>query len=151
MSTVCHNVAEITCDRSAHTRFVLPVPPQMFRCRGGGLSRAHSAGPPPCTPRQWVTTRELFFWVDVIFLQVALGSLPLLLPLRDTSFCGFTQGRLGGWDETVARVLAAFHGLVVMEAVSLVCQLFGALVLVVNAAPYFRWGDAGQHVEVFPD
>ena len=43
------------------------------------------------------------------------------------------------------RVQAAFHGLVEMEAVSLVCQLFGALVLVVDAAPYFRWGDAGQH------
>ena len=36
-----------------------------------------------------------------------------------------------------------------MEAVSLVCQLVGALVLAVNAAPYFRWGDAGQHVEVW--
>ena len=32
-----------------------------------------------------------------------------------------------------------------MEAVSLVCHLFGALVLAVNAAPYFWWGDAGQH------
>ena len=29
----------------------LPVTPQMFRCRGGGLSRAHSVGSPPCTPR----------------------------------------------------------------------------------------------------
>ena len=37
----------------------------------------------------------------------------------------------------------------VMEAVSLVCQLFGALVLAVNAAPYFWWGDSGQHVEVW--
>ena len=36
-----------------------------------------------------------------------------------------------------------------MEAVSLVCQLFGALVLAVNAAPYFWWGDAGQHAEVW--
>ena len=36
-----------------------------------------------------------------------------------------------------------------MEAVSLVCQLFGALVLAVNAAPYFWWGDSGQHVEVW--
>ena len=32
---------------------------------------------------------------------------------------------------------------------SLVCQLFGALVLAVNAALYFRWGDAGEHVEVW--
>ena len=31
----------------------------------------------------------------------------------------------------------------------MVCQLFGALVLAVNAAPYFRWGDAGQHVEIW--
>ena len=35
-----------------------------------------------------------------------------------------------------------------MEAVSLVCQLFGALVLAVYAAPYFRWGDTRQNVEV---
>ena len=27
---------------------------------------------------------------------------------------------------------------------SLVCELFGALVLAVNVAPYFWWGDAGQ-------
>ena len=37
----------------------------------------------------------------------------------------------------------------VMEAVSLVCQLFGPLVLTVDAAPYFRWGDAGHHVEIW--
>ena len=37
---------------------------------------------------------------------------------------------------------------VVMEAVSLVCQLFGALVLAVYAAPYFRWGDTRQNEEV---
>ena len=35
-----------------------------------------------------------------------------------------------------------------MEAVSLVCQLFGALVLAVYAAPYFRRGDTRQNVEV---
>ena len=35
-----------------------------------------------------------------------------------------------------------------MEAVSLACQLFGALVLAVYAAPYFRWGDTRQNVEV---
>ena len=28
-----------------------------------------------------------------------------------------------------------------MEAVSLVCQLFGVLVLAVNAEPYFWWGN----------
>ena len=44
--------------------------------------------------------------------------------------------------------LLTLHGLVVMEAVSLVCQLFGALVLAVYAAPYFRWGDTRQNVEV---
>ena len=33
-----------------------------------------------------------------------------------------------------------------MEAMSLVCQLFGALVLAVNAAPYFWWGDAGSPI-----
>ena len=36
-----------------------------------------------------------------------------------------------------------------MEAVSLVCQLFGALVLAVNAASYFWWGDAGENVKVW--
>ena len=96
MSAVRHNVAEITCGCAAHTGFALPVAPKMFRCRGGGLSRAPSVGRPPCTPRQCVTTRELSFWVDVILLQVALGSLPLFLPLRDTSFCGLTRERLGG-------------------------------------------------------
>ena len=35
-----------------------------------------------------------------------------------------------------------------MEAVSLICKLFGALVLAVDAAPYFRWGDARQDKEV---
>ena len=29
MSAVCHNVAEITCGRAAHTGFALPVAPQM--------------------------------------------------------------------------------------------------------------------------
>ena len=36
-----------------------------------------------------------------------------------------------------------------MEAVSLICKLFGALVLAVDAAPYFLWGDARQHVAVW--
>ena len=47
MSTVCHNVADITCGRAAHTGFALPVAPQMLRCRVGSLSRAHSVGRPP--------------------------------------------------------------------------------------------------------
>ena len=36
-----------------------------------------------------------------------------------------------------------------MEAVSFVCQLFGALVLAVDDAPYFLWGDAGRHIEMW--
>ena len=36
-----------------------------------------------------------------------------------------------------------------MEAVSLVCQLFSAVVLAIDAAPYFQWGDAGQQVEIW--
>ena len=35
-----------------------------------------------------------------------------------------------------------------MEAVSLICKLFGARVLAVDAAPYFRWGDARQDIAV---
>ena len=61
-------MVQIACGCAAHPVFALPVAPLMFRCRGGGLSRAHSVGCPPCTPRQCATTRELFFWVDVIFL-----------------------------------------------------------------------------------
>ena len=36
-----------------------------------------------------------------------------------------------------------------MEAVSLVCELCGAIVLAVDSAPYLRWGDARQHVEIW--
>ena len=43
----------------------------------------------------------------------------------------------------------AIHRLVVMEAVSLICKLFGALVLAVDTEPYFRWGDVRQNVEVW--
>ena len=38
MSAACHNVAEITCGRAAHTVFALSVTPQMLRCRGGSVS-----------------------------------------------------------------------------------------------------------------
>ena len=86
---------------------------------------------PSCTQRQCVTNREWFYWVDGIFLQVVPGSLPLFLPLRDTGFRGLTQDRLGCLNETVARVQAAIHGLAVAQAVSLVGELFGALVLAV--------------------
>ena len=96
MCAARHDMVQIACGCAAHSVFVLMVAPQMFRCRGGSLSRAHSVGRPPCSPRQCVATRELLFWMDVIFLKVALGSLPLVLPLRDTSFCGLTQERLGG-------------------------------------------------------
>ena len=75
MCTARHDMVHIACGCAAHAVFVLTVAPQMFRWRGGSLSRAHSVGRPPCSPRQCVTTRELFFWMDVIFLQVALGSL----------------------------------------------------------------------------
>ena len=130
MSAVRYNVAKIACGRAAHTGFVLPVAAQMFRCRGGGLSRA-----------QCVTTRESFYWVDVIFLPVALGSLSLILPL------GYTGLHGRGWDD--ALKLFRECRLAVMEAVSLVCELFGAFVLAVDAAPYFQWYDARQHVEVW--
>ena len=52
MSAGCHNVAEIACGSTAQTVCTLPVAPQMFSCRSGGLSRAHSVGR---TPRQCVT------------------------------------------------------------------------------------------------
>ena len=78
MCTARHDMVQIACGCAAHTVFVLTVAPQMFRCCGGSLSRAHSVGRPPCSPRQCVTTRELFFWMGVIFLQVALGSLPCI-------------------------------------------------------------------------
>ena len=61
-----HDMVQIARGCAAHTVFFLTVAPQMFRCRGGSLSRAHSVGRPPCTPRQCVTTRQLFFWMDVI-------------------------------------------------------------------------------------
>ena len=43
----------------------------------------------------------------------------------------------------------SFHGDYVGWQGDLICELLGALVLTVNATPYFRWGDAGQHVEVW--
>ena len=42
MSSVRHDVDEITCGRATHAGFSLPVAPQMFRFRGDSLSRAHS-------------------------------------------------------------------------------------------------------------
>ena len=46
---------------AAHTVFVLTVAPQMFRCRGGSLSRAHSVGRPPCT--RWMSYFFRLLWV----------------------------------------------------------------------------------------
>ena len=62
-----------------HTVFALPVAPQMFRYRGGSLSRAHSVGRPPCTLRQCVTTWESFFWVDFVYSLVCYRLLPTVL------------------------------------------------------------------------
>ena len=93
LSEMCaarHDMVQIACGRAAHTVFALRVAPQMFRCRRGGLSRAHSVGRPPCTPQQRVTTRESFFWVDVVYLWIAAGLLSLFFTLRDTGFCGLT-------------------------------------------------------------
>ena len=61
---------------AAHTVFVLTVAPQMFRRRGGSLSRAHSVGRPPCTPRQCVTTREFCSsgWMSYFFRLLWVAS-----------------------------------------------------------------------------
>ena len=67
-------MVEIACRCTAHTVFALPVAPQMFHCRGGSLSRAHSVGRPTCAQRQRVTTRESFFWVDVVSLKAGHRS-----------------------------------------------------------------------------
>ena len=76
MSAVRHNVAEIaSCGCTAHTGFALPVAPQMFRCRGGDLSRAYSVGRPPCTPRQCVSTRSCSFgWMLYFFRLLWVAS-----------------------------------------------------------------------------
>ena len=44
---------------------------------------------------------------------------------------------------------SAIRGLVVKVSISMICHLFGALVLAVDAAPYFRWGDARQKIRVW--
>ena len=58
MCAARHDMVQVACGCATHTVFAVPVVPQMFRCRGGSLSRAHSFG---CTPRQRVTTQESFF------------------------------------------------------------------------------------------
>ena len=60
-----------TYDCAIHTVFALPVAPQMFCCHGGSLSRAHSVGHPPCTPRQCGATPGPFLWAYVLFLEAA--------------------------------------------------------------------------------
>ena len=47
-------MVQIACGCAAHTVFVLTVAPQMFRCRDGSLSRAHSVGRPTLTPEKLV-------------------------------------------------------------------------------------------------
>ena len=42
MCAARHDMIEIACGCAAHTVFALPVAPQLFRCRGGGLSRGHT-------------------------------------------------------------------------------------------------------------
>ena len=37
-----HDMVQVACGCTAHTVLALPVAPQMFRCRGGGLTRVHS-------------------------------------------------------------------------------------------------------------
>ena len=94
-----HYVVEIACGCTAHTVLAFPVAP-----RGGGLSRAHSLGRPPCTPWHCVTTQDSLFRMYVIFLDFAVGCLPLFLPLSGTSFCVFAQERLGWCYKTITSV-----------------------------------------------
>ena len=58
MFAASHNVVGIVCGCAANTVPGFPVGPHIYRCRRGGLSRAHSVGRPPCTARQCVTTRH---------------------------------------------------------------------------------------------
>ena len=97
-----------------------------------------------------MTTRELFLWVDVIRLQIALGSLTLFLPLHETS--ELLRAYTGEAGRLRRNCCASVGGLSraggdggCVAGLSVV----GALVLAVDAAPYFRWGDAGQHVEIW--
>ena len=84
-----------------------------------------------------MATREPFFRLYVELLQVAVGCLPLFLPLRDASLCGLPQERLGRFYKAVARVQTAVRGLEVVEAMSRVHKMFGMTVLTVNAVVYF--------------
>ena len=70
-----HDMVQVACGCAAHTVFALPVAPQIFRCRGGSLSRAHSVGCPSCTPRQRVTTRgRSFGWMLYLFRSLSVCS-----------------------------------------------------------------------------
>ena len=66
MCAARHDMVQVACDHASHVVFALPVVLQMFRYQSGGLSWAHSVGRPKCMPWQRVTTRESFFWVDVV-------------------------------------------------------------------------------------
>ena len=59
--------------RSFVTVFALPVAPQMFRCRGGGLSRANSVGRPPCTPSMAVCDLSLHICVLLGGCRISVG------------------------------------------------------------------------------
>ena len=70
-----HDMVHVACGRAAHTVLGLPVAPQMFRCRCGSLSRAHSVGCPPCTPRQHVTLGSRSFgWMLYLFRLLSVCS-----------------------------------------------------------------------------
>ena len=95
MSAVCHNVAEITRGRAAHTGFALPVAPQMLRCRGGSLSRAHSVGRPLCRHGSvWPFGSCSFGWTSYFF------RLPWVAPHCSCQFATRSSAGLQsrGWE-----------------------------------------------------
>ena len=83
-----------------HTVLALLVAPQMFHWQGAACpERTRLAVRHVRQPRQCVTARKLLSSVEVVFLDVAIGSLPLFLPLRDTSWAADLPRR--GWDVEV--------------------------------------------------
>ena len=62
--------------------------------------------------------------------------MPPIVPT--TAQHGLAQQRLGRHYEAIAIVQTVVHGLVLIEAVSRIRKLFGALVLAVNAAPHVK-------------
>ena len=87
MCAARHNMAEIASGCAAHTVFALPVAPHVFRCRGGGLSRAHSVGRQLCrpTPRQCLTHSGV---VLLVGCRISLGCyrlFPVNIIMIDTT------------------------------------------------------------------